>query len=231
MRKYDWLYFDLDNTLLDFDRSSILSFYNLFEKLEVDISETDYQRYKEINHEVWMELEKGNISPDVLKIKRWDLYLKEQKLAFDPVEVNDAYFEHIKYNPVWVEGAEALIEKLKYDFQLCLITNGLTEVQLPRLELTGLDKIFKPIIISQQIGVAKPDVAFFEKAHELTDFPTKEAILVIGDTLTSDIRGGIDFGVDTCWYNHRGIENKTEYHATQVISTMSALEDIVYREA
>lgn len=227
MEKYTWLYFDLDNTILDFDKSSGFAFYDAFDKHLVSLEAKDYKRYKEINHEVWLELEKGNISPEVLKIKRWEIFLKEMNLKLDPEIINNSYFDHIKYNPLYVEGAKALLAELQGRFNLCLITNGLTEVQIPRLRLTGLDKVFDPVVISQEIGVAKPAAAFFDHIQKLNDSPLKESVLVIGDTLTSDIRGGINYGFDTCWYNYGGIENKTEYHPTYTITEIGNLKNIL----
>jgi len=190
MQRYEWLYFDLDNTLLD-------------------------------------ELEKGLISSEALKTKRWRLFVHEMNLDLDPAEINASYFNYLAYNPIYVEGAQSLIQKLHKSYRLALITNGLPELQRPRLELTGLEKYFDPIVISDVIGAAKPDSAFFDYVYEKSGRPSKDQILIIGDTLTSDIRGGINYGIDTCWFNFHGIENKTEYRPTYTISNLAELDKLL----
>lgn len=225
--KYSWLFFDLDNTLLDFNASSKAAFFSYFDNTDLRLSLEDYDRYRVINHEVWVELELGKISFDELKSKRWQIFSDEKQLGLDALAVNDYYFNHIAANPIYIPSAEQLISKLIGKYKLAIITNGLPEVQLPRLSKTGLDKIFDPIVISQSIGYKKPDEAFFEYAYKKAGEPYKEDVLVIGDSLNSDIRGGIQYGFDTCWYNYYGEDNKSEYHATHEVKNMKELEALL----
>jgi len=218
MRKYNWLLFDLDNTLLDFGQSSKEAFFTIFEPHGFTFTAEDYKDYNVINHKAWVDLEKGLLTPEVLKTRRWQLFFEEKGLSLDPAAINEAYFDYIKKNPVFVPGAEGLIESLADTYDLCLVTNGLAEVQHPRLRLSGLDKLFPHIIVSEEIGIAKPAISFFDHVMQVIGQPLKEEILIIGDTLTSDIRGGIDYGIDTCWYNYYGKENTTQYHPTYELS-------------
>lgn len=220
---YEWLLFDLDNTILDFATSSRHAFYDAFDKYMITLEAPQYKRYKEINHALWVELEKGQISPEELKVKRWADFIAEFNLKADPAVIDNSYLDHISYNPIYVPDALDSIKMLSQKYKLCLVTNGLSQVQIPRLRLTGLEKYFQHIVISQDIGVAKPAKAFFDHCHNLTGQPMKDMVLVIGDTLTSDIKGGIDFGYDTCWFNFLGEENQTEYNATYNVSTHKEL--------
>ena len=227
MRKYNWLFFDLDNTILDFGASSKEAFFTIFDSTDYVPSLEDYQVYNTINHQVWVNLEKGLLTLEELKTRRWQLFFKEKGIDLDPAVTNQAYFDYIKENPAFVSGAIGLIEGLAKSYDLCLVTNGLAEVQYPRLRLSGLDKLFPHIIVSEEIGVAKPKAAFFDHVMKVVGHPMKEEILMIGDTLTSDIRGGIDYGLDTCWYNYYGQENTTQYRPTYAIKSIKELLGIL----
>lgn len=201
MQQFDWILFDLDNTILDFTASSELAFNLLMKDIGLLPSETDYDTYREINRQVWTMMEAGKLSHDELKTKRWTLYFAERQIQYDPAEANKKYFEYIKINPVFVRYAQELLEELKGNFQLAIITNGLAEVQRPRIEKTGLDKYFAHFVISDELGVAKPNHDYFEYCHQLIQNPPKERVLVVGDTFEADIQGAKNYGYKSCWYN------------------------------
>ncbi len=219
MKQYDWLLFDLDNTLLDFNASSRVAFFSIFP----DLSDADYIQYRAYNHAVWIAFENGHISKETLKLKRWSDFFEATGMEADPRQVNDQYFEHIKMNPIYIQGAYQLIQDLIGKYSLCIITNGLSEVQTSRLELSGINRLIEHIVVSDMIGVAKPEEAFFDHTFELIGMPMREDVLVIGDTLTSDIRGGIDYGVDTCWYNYYKGANETTYRPTYEVKDTEEL--------
>lgn len=225
MKRYQWLFFDLDNTILDFGASSKVAFFEIFAAKDLKMSSEDYKAYRDINHEMWVEFEKGKLSTEEVKHLRWDKFFELKKLKLNSKEINAAYFEHIKMNPLWISGAEELLIQLVRTHNICIITNGLSEVQHSRLELAGIKELVHHIVISDAIGVAKPAAAFFDYAFKTTGDPMKEDVLVIGDTLTSDIRGGIDYGVDTCWYNYYGTENETQYRPTYEVKNIGELAD------
>lgn len=223
MKKYDWLLLDLDNTILDFNASSKQAFFKIFNNL----GEADYKLYRDFNHAVWLAFENGHITKDVLKVKRWSDFFEAIKIAADPQKTNDLYFDHIKMNPLFIEGAYQLILDLKRKYNLCIVTNGLSEVQNSRLQLSGLKDRIEHIVISDTIGVAKPESAFFDYTFKLIGRPMLEDVLVIGDTLNSDIRGGIAYGVDTCWYNYYREENETTYRATYEVKNINGLRRLL----
>jgi len=227
MKRYQWLFFDLDNTILDFGASSKVAFYDIFKARNLEMKPLDYKTYRDINHEVWVEFEKGKLTTDEVKHLRWDKFFELKKLKLDSKEINEAYFEHIKMNPLWISGAEELLTQLNHTYNICIITNGLSEVQHSRLALSGISDLIQHIVISDAIGVAKPAAAFFDYAFKITGEPMKEDVLVIGDTLTSDIRGGIDYGVDTCWYNYYGTENQTQYRPTYQVKNIMELQSLL----
>ncbi len=205
MRKFEYLLFDLDNTLLDFSASSREAFKVIFENHPSISFDEDYKVYSEINKKVWEDLESGQINEKELKTARWSLFFQAKGITDrDATETNKKYFDHIGQNPVFVEGAEKVLSELKrVDYPMAIITNGLSEVQWPRLKLSGIVDWFSPIIISNEIGFAKPDGRFFQYVYDRLGGVDKSKVLVIGDTINSDIKGGNDFGFQTCWFKHK----------------------------
>ncbi len=226
-KKYEWLYFDLDNTILDFDASSELAFYEMFTGMGLSLTAVDFAAYKKINRGVWDKLDKGLIDHNIVKAERWRLFLKELNHSADPLVVNSLYFSHIKKNPIYVSGAEKLLSDLKGNYKLCLITNGIAEVQWPRIRLMDLEAVFDEIVISEEVGISKPMPGFFDHCQELNGHPDKADILIIGDTLGSDIKGGNLYGIDTCWYNYHGEVNKTDIQSTYQIDKLEELLDLI----
>ena len=228
MQQFDWLLFDLDNTILDFGKSSKYAFKMLLQSIDPDLdSDVLYPIYNEINHEVWDKREAGLICHSELKWKRWDLFFKAKNIDSNPHIANDVYFDGIKEYPFYVDHALDMLEDIKPHFNLMMVTNGLSEVQWPRIKAKNLEPHFEHIIISDEIGVAKPQPAFFDHCHDLLGKPEKDRVLVIGDTLKSDILGGNNFGYKTCWYNYYGKENTTGIKPDFKIDTIKDLKNDV----
>jgi len=220
----DWLLFDLDNTIVDFNASSKEAFVKLLEELGVEKPADLYPKYNVINHKCWDEREAGLISHTELKKKRWDLFFKEVGIDYDPLSANDFYFEVIKTNPILIEGAETLLQKIQGKYRTMIITNGLSEVQNPRIKKLKLEQYFEQIIISDEIGVAKPQQKFFDHCENLMpQGVNRDRVLVIGDTLKSDIKGGNAYGYQTCWYNYYKKENDTDIQPGFVVDNLATL--------
>lgn len=229
MDKFDWILFDLDNTILDFGKSSEDAFHKLLSEINPALNAAElYPIYNTINHQIWDDREAGKISHNELKWKRWDLFFKSVGIDFDPHISNDIYFETIKGNATFVEHAEQMLEDVSSKHNTMIVTNGLSEVQWPRIKSAQLEKHFNQIIISDEIGVAKPQVDFFNHCDTFIDNSVpKDRILIIGDTLKSDILGGINYGIKTCWYNHFGQPNSTEINPDFEIESIAQFADIL----
>lgn len=222
---FEWLLFDLDNTLLDFNQSSEQAFYTLMQARpdRYDL----YKHYKLINDALWQKREKGQISADELKVKRWQELFENNGLNADASVANKEYFNIIKQRVDYVPGSVELLNRLKNNYRLMIVTNGLAEVQRPRLEISGLISLFEHIVISDEIEYAKPQAEFFEYCHRLMNNPDKNKVLVIGDTLQSDIRGAVDFGYKSCWFNHDCLANEDGPQADFVINKLEELSEIL----
>lgn len=127
------------------------------------------------------------------------------KLTVQPEQLNHGFLTAMADICEPLPGARALIDALVGKVNLGIITNGFTQLQQIRLQKTGMETAFSQVIISEQVGKAKPDKAIFDHAFERMGHPEKHQVLMVGDTLQSDILGGINAGIDTCWLNSAGV--------------------------
>ena len=203
----EWLLFDLDNTLLDFSKSSRNSFLSMVQDIDSGLPKDElYLLYSRINHKLWEDREAGLIEAEELKLKRWDLFFNEIGHSMDPELANQSYFNGIRDHVEFVDFAQDLLEHLKGKFRMMIVTNGLSEVQHSRIEISDIGKYFEHIVVSDEIGSAKPQQAFFKHCEDLMLSPDKSTVMVIGDTLKSDVKGANDYGYRSVWFNHDYLE-------------------------
>ena len=197
MKAYEWILFDADETLFHFDAFSGLQL--MFTQFGVEFSPQDYQEYQMINKPLWTDYQNGAISAQQLQHRRFDLW--SNKLRITPDELNSAFMMAMAEICAPIDGAVNLLNALKDRAKLGIITNGFIELQQVRLERTGLREHFELLVISEEVGVAKPHRDIFEHALTLMGSPRRENVLMVGDNPDSDILGGINAGLDTCWLN------------------------------
>jgi len=226
--KYTHLLFDADNTLFDFNSSSARAFAKFIDHLNLDEDKDYYAIYQIGNHQVWNKFEAGTMDTMTLKWKRFELFFKALNIQSDPHEANSLYLKFLVEFASLIPGARKLLEDLKSKgYRLSIITNGLKEVQKPRINKIEIAHFFESIIVSDEIDVAKPNPSFFQVTADSIGHPPKEKVLVIGDSLSSDITGGNNYGYDTCWYNPGNKKNNTSAKPTYVIDELSKLMDII----
>ena len=219
---YQWLLFDADNTLFDFNLAEVKALENAFTDFGYRYNGTTGDTYRAINKQVWEQLEKGTITAAELRTARFSQLFDAIGIQGEPEPFSEAYLRHLANCGDLIDGAESLIQQLSQNYNLALITNGLSDVQRPRLAASPLEPYFKTITISDEIGVAKPDSGIFDVAFGQMGNPQKTAVLIIGDSLSSDMQGGLNYGIDTCWYNP---ENKpTEMPVSYNIQRLDELE-------
>ena len=203
---YKYLFFDLDNTLYDFDASEKIALEHTLIENNVVFSENHLQTYKKINKACWTRFENGEISQGKLRYLRYELFLEALNLDADFVAFGDLYLRKLSESACLFPETTSVLEQLHGNFELVLISNGLKEVQRPKIRKSGIYDYFKTIVISDEIGVAKPHAGFFDYTFEQLNHPNKNEVLVIGDNLNSDIKGGINYDLDTCWLNLHKID-------------------------
>jgi len=224
---YDWVFFDADGTLFDYDAAQAAALEGAFETCGLPYAPEIGRLYSGINVDIWRDFELGAISQEALKTVRFDRLFEAVGLTADSEEFSDRYLEILGAQTALLDGAEDLVRALEGRVGMLLITNGLAEVQVPRFAASSIRGCFAEIVISGEIGLAKPDPAIFDFAFERIGRPDKERVLMIGDNLGSDVLGGANYGLDTCWYNPEGVANGCGVGRTYGIRALGEILGII----
>lgn len=225
---YKILIFDADETLFDFKKAEKEAFRESILEFGINYDESyHFEIYKIINNNIWKELEQGLITQSELKIERFKRLSNKLQISFDEVEFANVYMNHLSNGSFLFEDSFDLIKSIKDKYKLIILTNGLTAVQEKRIKKSSIAKYFDNIVISENVGISKPNPAIFEYALKDINNINKNEILIIGDSLSSDIQGGINFEIDTCWYNPNKLDNKTNLNPTYEISSLKELKKLL----
>lgn len=222
----DILLLDLDNTILDFDKAELFALHQVFTKYQIPYSGENINLYLKINIEYWKKYELHLIEREELLVRRFEDFFNLFNKCVNGKEVNEYYFSYLSKGGFPIIGAlEFLQECKKKNIKVLIASNGVGSVQKPRIEKSGLKKYFTHIYLSEEIGYNKPDREFFEKILE--DYPFKDRMVMIGDSLSSDIIGGKKFGIPTIWYNPNNKEsNLPDYSVKELNEIFKILEEI-----
>lgn len=227
MKKYKYLLFDADNTLLDFSRSEEAAIR--LSMIAFGISPTDElcKSYSRINLSLWKALERKEIDKSTLKTKRFELFLKENSLQGDHVLMAKYYMDSLSRQSFVMDGAKELLIALKNDYEIYIITNGIGFIQRGRMGASDINGLYKKLYISDEIGFEKPDVRYFERVFEdIEGFDPRRA-LIIGDSLTSDIKGAVSCGIDCCYFTPQGKMPSGDIRPTYTITELWQLHNIL----
>ena len=225
---YTYLLFDADHTLLDFDQSEAEAITAVLTENDIVANTNTIDFYNTVNKAYWQKLAKGEITLDELRYKRFEEFLSELGHRGDAVAFGQRYLELLSKDVYWLEDAREILEELAKDYTLVCITNGLKEVQRPRFDKAGFYEIFTHVIISDEIGVSKPDQAYFNYTLNQMGNPQKEEVLVVGDNILSDIMGAFRVGLDACWYNPKQEERPYHIRPTFEINRLNELLAILH---
>ena len=214
---------DLDNTLLDFTKAEHEGIRKGLAMLGIDVTDELLTRYSQINMSFWEKLERGEIERSELLWRRFDALFAEMGIDADGKQAQDYYEEFLSKGHDYLPGAEALLNRLYGHYSLYIVSNGNTNIQERRIADSGIEKYFDGIFISEKLGYDKPNIEFFENSvGKVPGFDKNEAI-IIGDSLTSDILGGNNYGIKTCWFNPK---HKTNNIGAAVDYEVSSLDEI-----
>lgn len=220
--------FDLDDTLFDFHADERAALEKTFASLHIPLDEVVCARYSEINKAQWKALELGEITRAQVKLRRFQLLFAE--LGYEPEQAAQAaktYHERLAEDFHYIDGAPELLEELNGNYRMFLVSNGNLSVQEGRLKKSGIGRYFAGIFISEVLGAEKPSRRFFDLAFEkIPDFDPACAVIV-GDSLTSDIRGGINAGVRTIWFNPKGEPAVPEIPADHELGKLKDLPELL----
>lgn len=221
---------DLDDTLLDFHKAERIAISKTFVHFGIEPEEPLISRYSEINLEQWKRLERGEIDREQVLVGRFQILFDGLGLDCSSREAKNTYEKFLSQGHYFIPGAESLLEALREEYRLFICSNGTAVVQEGRLKSAGIGPYFEEIFISEEIGYNKPSAAFFERCFErIPDF-CRERTAIIGDSLTSDILGGVNAGIKTCWFNPQGRPGKEgiipDYEISQLEQVPALLKKI-----
>jgi 2-haloacid dehalogenase len=199
--RYSWILFDADGTLFDYDAAETAALAASFARIGYTFVSEDLAIYREINGRLWRDLENGATTQQRLRVERFARLFEAIGVDGDPAWFSDDYTSNLAAQTGLIDGAATTVATLVRVAQLMLITNGLAEVQRPRFGASSIRRHFEGLVISEEVGAAKPDPRIFDAAFEKMNRPSRSEVLMVGDSLTSDIRGGLGYGLDTCWFN------------------------------
>lgn len=223
--RYRWLLFDADGTLFDYDRAERVALEQALTQIGVAFVPGHLAAYQQINQALWQRVETGAITPGEVKVRRFEQLLDTIGMAHSPAALSARYLECLANCSELVADAAAALDVLQKKHQIAILTNGLTVVQRGRLARSVIRHHISDIIISEEIGTAKPAKEFFDTAFARLGHPSKREVLMIGDGWASDIEGAVQYGIDACWYNPTRKPRPANVEITREIASLHELTD------
>lgn len=197
----EFLFLDLDDTILDFHKAEHIALSKTLRFFGLEPEETVLSRYSQINREHWERLERKELTREQVLVGRFATLFGEYAIAVDPEKVARKYEDFLSIGHYFLPGAEEAVKRLSQKYKLYMASNGTAKVQAGRLASANISHYFQEIFISQEIGANKPDKLYFDRCGaKIPGYDPKKAMMV-GDSLTSDIQGGMNAGMQTVWVN------------------------------
>ena len=223
----EFLFLDLDDTILDFHKAERIALSKTIRDFGVEPTQEVLHRYHLINKWHWEQLELGNMTRQQILTGRFEKLFAELDVQADPVEVQASYEKNLAIGHYFLPGAEEAVDQLSRKYRLFLVSNGTASVQKGRMTSANLYRFFEKVFVSQELGANKPSKEFFRRACSyIPDFDPEKAMMV-GDSLTSDILGGINAGMKTCWVNPEHKEAPAEIRPDYQIEALHQLESLL----
>lgn len=216
--------FDADDTLFDFTKAEEYALENAFKEFNLEYNRNNHlNKFRVINKKMWVDFEQGKVTIPELRVERFKRFFKELDMVLDYGRFNDSYTSYLIKATFLIDGAEELCKYLYGKYNLVMITNGANDVQHGRFDHSPLKKYFSDIIVSDEAGYQKPNIGIFDYTFRKLCHPDKSSVLMVGDSLTADIQGGINCGIKTCWFNPHEIKNSTFLKPDYEIRSLSEL--------
>lgn len=227
MKKYRTILFDADNTLFDFEACEREALSQTFKQYGYDISEDIITTYKRINTHLWKQYELGLMDRKTVIYSRFGLLFRELGIENDGIAFEDTYQELLGMQHFFIPDAPEVVQYLYEKYDLYIVTNGVTETQLRRFRESHMDRYMQRIFVSEETGYQKPMKEFFDYCFERIENFRKDEAIIIGDSLSSDIKGGNNAGIDTCWFNPKKEMNMTDARVDYEIASLKELRNIL----
>lgn len=224
--KYETLFIDVDNTILDFTAAEAHAIRQLFSEYELPNDDATIKTYSRINDKYWKLFETGVLPKERILVARFEETLSALGYERNATEMSKRYFFLLSECHFVIDGAEDVLSYLKdCGYKIYATTNGVAATQYKRIAASGIEKYFDDIFVSETAGAKKPEKEYFDYVLSKIGNVCKDKILVIGDSMTSDIKGGINSGFDTCWYDGYGEERLFE--PTYTVSKIQELKNLL----
>ncbi len=222
-----FVFLDLDDTILDFHKAEQVALTNALIHFGIEPTQSTLDLYHRINKAQWERLERGELTREEVKVERYRILYSMLGIDLSPKDTTAYYESQLAIGHYFIDGALDLLEQLHSKYSLYIASNGAKKVQNSRLASAGIEKYFDSIFISENLGYNKPDKRFFENCFEYIDNFDKSKAVIIGDSLTSDIKGGKNAEIKTIWYNPKRIANKTDVKPDFEVSDLSQIPEIL----
>lgn len=224
---FEFLFIDLDDTILDFHKAEQVALAKTFRHFGLDPTEAVISRYSQINKSYWERLERKEVTREEVLVGRFDTLFQEFGMSVDATLCARNYENNLSIGHYFLPGAPEALEQLSKRYKLYLASNGTAKVQAGRLKSANISHFFQEIFVSQEIGANKPDPLYFERCFaRIPGFDVQKA-MIVGDSLSSDILGGIQVGMATCWVNRDGKPAKADIKPDYEIQSLSQLDALL----
>jgi 2-haloacid dehalogenase len=227
MTRFKLILFDADETLFDFNKAERIALSNALGQCRFDCSEEILGAYRVINKKLWLEYEQGNIDKDTLQSKRFEELSGRFGLSLDAGLFNRCYLENLANCAAVIEGAEELCRELSAHYILAVVTNGISVMQRKRVTCSVVYRFLDNIFVSEDTGYQKPMPGFFDFVFNTYSRIGRSETLIVGDSLTADIKGGNNAGIATCWYNPLCAHAVDDYRIDYEIKRLQELKEIL----
>jgi len=228
---YKWLCFDADGVLFDYDRAEKEALEGALTRVGQRLEPELHALYRQVNQELWSAWQQGRITTDELKTVRFEHFLAKAGIRARPDSFAQCYLNALARAHHLCPGCKPALKALRRRYRLAVVTNGLSSVQQARLTGSGLMPWFEVVVISEEIGVAKPARAFFEQALHRMGQPKRDKVLVVGDSWEADIAGAAACGLHTCWFNPQGLPLPKGPTVQRVVQSWAELRQWLMNEA
>jgi len=223
----EFLFIDLDDTILDFHKAEHIALAKTLRSFGLEPSEEVLERYSQINKSYWERLERKEVTREALLIDRFGDLLGEYGIAVEPPQCAKTYEKNLSTGHYFLPGAYEAVEALSKKYKLYLASNGTAHIQAGRLESANISHFFQEIFISQEVGANKPDVEYFQRCFARIPGLDQSKTMIVGDSLSSDILGGKQAGILTCWVNAKNKTAPAHLQPDYEIPSLSALEPLL----
>ena len=224
---FEFLFLDLDDTILDFQKAEHIALSKTLRSFGLEPTERVLKRYNLINKAHWEALERKELTREQVLVGRFQTLFEEMGITVEPVSVARAYEDNLSMGHWFLPGAEEAVEALSKKYKLYLASNGTAKVQAGRLKSANISRFFEEVFVSQELGANKPSLEYFEKCFARIPGFEKSKAIIVGDSLTSDILGGQNAGIATCWVNPHHKAGREDIRVDYEIEALSQLEDLL----